>query len=62
MHSAHQAAPAELLLGYFPRVLSDFLVKELRGVETVSQDAQHQLQQLQVHRQAACDAIKLSAD
>jgi hypothetical protein len=62
VHSAHQAVPAKLLLGYCPRVPSDFLVKGLQGVEMVSQDAHHQLQQLQVHRLAACDAIKRSAD
>ena len=60
-HSSHKSAPAELLLGYRPCTLLDFLSES--GLNTVDRhpDLQSHLKELQAHRNAARDAIQMHA-
>jgi hypothetical protein len=62
MHSSHKSSPAQLLLGYKPRTLLDFLTNEDQAVTEGHIGLRTCVEELKVHWDAVRDAIQRSAD
>ena len=61
-HSSHKMTPAQLLLGYKPRMPLDYLSEEgQRRVEGLPR-LESRIQELEAHRDSMRDALKRSAD
>jgi hypothetical protein len=61
-HSLHKTIPAQLLLGYKPRMPLDFLTNSSQTVTEGHAGLQTRVKELEAHWEAVCDAIQRSVD